>query len=121
MAYSTINDPSAYFQTALYTGNGTSTNAVTNTGNSNLKPDFLWLKSRSITADHILFDSTRGTNKRLSSNTSGVEETQAFYSSFADLNPGGFITTNSPSVSFDSSKSKSSKTGTISVCSKSEF
>ena len=82
MAYSTINDPSAYFQTALYTGNGTSTNAVTNTGNSNLKPDFLWLKSRSIIADHILFDSTRGTNKRLSSNTSGVEETQAFYSSF---------------------------------------
>ena len=82
MAYTTITDPSAHFQIALYTGNGTSTNAVTNTGNSNLQPDWLWLKARSITADHIIFDSTRGTNKRLSTNTTGAEETQAFYSSF---------------------------------------
>jgi len=80
--YTTINDPSAHFQTALYTGNGTSTNAVTNTGNSNLQPDWLWIKSRSLSSDHIIFDSTRGTNKRLSSNTTGAEETQAYYSSF---------------------------------------
>ena len=66
MAYTTITDPSAHFQIALYTGNGTSTNAVTNTGNSNLQPDWLWLKARSITADHIIVDSTRGTNKRRS-------------------------------------------------------
>ena len=39
MAYTTIDDPSAYFQTALYTGNGTSTNAITNDGNSDLQPD----------------------------------------------------------------------------------
>lgn len=82
MAYTTVNDPSAHFQTALYTGNGTSTNAVTNSGNSNLKPDWLWLKSRSISSDQIAFDSTRGTNKRLSPNTTGAEETQAYYSSF---------------------------------------
>ena len=82
MAYTTITDPSAHFQIALYTGNGTSTNAVTNTGNSNLQPDWLWLKARSITADHIIFDSTRGTNKRLSTNTTGAEETQAFCSYF---------------------------------------
>ena len=82
MAYTTITDPSAYFQTALYTGNGTSTNAITNDGNSDLQPDWLWLKARSIIADHIIFDSTRGTNKRLSTNTTGVEDTQAYYSSF---------------------------------------
>jgi hypothetical protein len=82
MAYTTIDDPSAYFQTALYTGNGTSTNAITNDGNSDLQPDWLWLKARSILADHIVFDSNRGTNKRLSTNTTGAEETQAFYSSF---------------------------------------
>jgi hypothetical protein len=82
MAYTTIDDPSAYFQTALYTGNGTSTNAITNDGNSDLQPDWLWLKARSILADHIIFDSTRGTNKRISTNTTSVEETQAFYSSF---------------------------------------
>ena len=73
MAYTTITDPSAYFQTALYTGNGTSTNAITNDGNSDLQPDWLWLKARSIIADHIIFDSTRGTNKRLSTNTTGVK------------------------------------------------
>jgi hypothetical protein len=82
VAYTTIDDPSAYFQTALYTGNGTSTNAITNDGNSDLQPDWLWLKARSITADHIIFDSNRGTNKRISTNTTGAEETQAFYSSF---------------------------------------
>ena len=82
MAYTTIDDPSAYFQTALYTGNGTSTNAITNDGNSDLQPDWLWLKARSILADHIVFDSNRGTNKRISTNTTGAEETQAFYSSF---------------------------------------
>tara|TARA_R100001510_G_C7613796_1_gene176539 strand:+ start:1 stop:1077 length:1077 start_codon:yes stop_codon:yes gene_type:complete len=82
MAYTTIDDPSAYFQTALYTGNGTSTNAITNDGNSDLQPDWLWLKSRSITSDNIIFDSTRGTNKRVSTNTTSAEETQAFYSSF---------------------------------------
>ena len=82
MAYTTIDDPSAYFQIATYTGNGSSTNAITNDGNSDLKPDWLWLKSRSITSDNIIFDSTRGTNKRVSTNTTGAEETQAFYSSF---------------------------------------
>ena len=82
MAYTTITDPSAYFQTALYTGNGSSTNAITNDGNSDLKPDWLWLKSRSIVSDNIIFDSTRGTNKRLSGNTTGAEATQSYYSSF---------------------------------------
>ena len=37
MAYTTVNDPSAYFQTTLYTGNG-STQSITNGGNSDLKP-----------------------------------------------------------------------------------
>ena len=34
MAYTTIDDPSEYFQTLLYTGNGSSSRALTNTGNS---------------------------------------------------------------------------------------
>ena len=35
MAYTTIDDPSAHFQTAIYTGTGSS-RSVTNDGNSNL-------------------------------------------------------------------------------------
>jgi hypothetical protein len=46
MAYTNIDDPSAYFQTAIYTGTGAA-QSVTNDGNSDLKPDFLWIKKRS--------------------------------------------------------------------------
>jgi hypothetical protein len=48
MAYTTIDDPSAHFQTALYTGNG-STQTITNDGNSDLQPDLVWTKARSET------------------------------------------------------------------------
>ena len=59
MAYTTIDDPSAYFQTALYTGNS-STNVITNDGNSDLQADWIWLKERSSTSHPHVFDSTRG-------------------------------------------------------------
>jgi len=61
MAYTTIDDPSAHFQTVLYTGNS-SDNAITNDGNSDLQPDLLWVKSRAATDNHMLFDSSRGFN-----------------------------------------------------------
>jgi len=75
MAYTTIDDPSAYFQTALYTGNGGDDRAVTNDGNSNLQPDFLWFKTRSESGDHNLVDSVRGANKLYKSNETDAEET----------------------------------------------
>ena len=39
MAYTTIDDPSAHFQTLLWTGND-SARSLTNTGNSNLQPEY---------------------------------------------------------------------------------
>ncbi len=78
MAYTNIDDPSAYFQTAIYTGNGDSsddTNAITNDGNSNLKPDFLWIKRRDYDNGHQLADSTRGVTKFLGSETVAAEVT----------------------------------------------
>ena len=42
MAYTDIDDASVHFQTALYTGAGAG-QTVTNDGNSDLKPDFLWI------------------------------------------------------------------------------
>jgi hypothetical protein len=59
MAYTTIDDPSAYFQTTTYTGAGAS-QTVTNDGNSDLQPDFLWIKRRNAGYAHALFDSNRG-------------------------------------------------------------
>jgi len=67
MAYTTIDDPSAHFQATLYTGNGSANHAITNGGHSDLQPDFVWIKNRDATDANVLFDSTRGATKYLSS------------------------------------------------------
>ena len=91
MAYTDIDDPSAYFQPKTYTGNGDSaddTNAITNDGNSDLKPDFLWIKRRDYDNGHQLADSTRGVTKFLGSETTAAEYTQA--GRLASFNTDGF-------------------------------
>ena len=65
--YTTIDDPSAHFQTTLYTGNGSANHAITNGGHSDLQPDLVWIKNRDATDANVLFDSTRGATKYLSS------------------------------------------------------
>ena len=83
MAYTTIDDPSAYFQTATYTGSGgTGGHAIVNDGNSDLQPDLVWLKQRSYASSHRLMDSTRGGNKMLESDTVNAEATYGYISSF---------------------------------------
>ena len=81
MAYTTIDDPSAFFQIATYTGNGGSNHGIVNNGNSDLKPDILWYKSRSHTTSHILYDSSRahdsGETKFLTVNTTAIDKTDA--------------------------------------------
>ena len=74
-----IKDGSKYFQTTLYTGNGTAIgsggNAVTQIGNSTFQPDFVWIKGRSGATSHLLFDAVRGATKYLSSDGTYVENT----------------------------------------------
>ena len=82
MAYTDIDDPSAYFQTLLYTGNGANNRALVNDGNSDLQPDFVWFKERNSTSVHQLLNSSTGVNKALTSSDSGAEETYAYLSSF---------------------------------------
>jgi hypothetical protein len=82
MAYTDIDDPSAYFQTLLYTGNGADDRALVNDGNSDLQPDWIWFKERNSTSTHQWLDSSRGVNKALSSPDDGAEETYAYLSSF---------------------------------------
>ena len=64
MAFTTIDDPSKFFQTVLYTGNGSS-QSITFDGNSDMQPDFLWTKCRSTTFDPIIRDTSRGISERL--------------------------------------------------------
>ena len=76
MAYTTIDDPSKYFQTKVYTGTGSSL-ALTFDGNSDLQPDFVWVKSRTNAYSHYLYDSTRGVQKRLLTDSTAAESTLA--------------------------------------------
>ena len=87
MAYTDIDDPSAYFQTTLYTGNG-GTLAVTNGGNSDLQPDWLWLKKRNADVNHFLFDSVRGASKEINSNNTEAEASPSNY--LSSFNSDGF-------------------------------
>jgi hypothetical protein len=52
MAYTVINKPSSYFNTITYTGTG-ATNSLTGV---NFKPDWVWIKQRSSTTWHNLYD-----------------------------------------------------------------
>ncbi len=61
-AYTTIDDPSAYFQTALYEGTTSTRKTVTNDGNSDLQPGLFWFKNRDSSTSHVIADTNRGAN-----------------------------------------------------------
>ena len=97
MAYSTIKDPSAYFQTVIWTGNNGSNVNVVNDGNSDLQPDFIWAKERTSPGgydyNHNWVDSSRGVTKTLWSDSTAAEMT-ASQSSYdlQSFNTDGFTT-----------------------------
>ena len=66
-------EPADFFNTVLYTGNN-STNNITGVG---FQPDWLWLKNRTTSNSHALFDSVRGSGSNgfynLSTNTTNSE------------------------------------------------
>jgi len=73
MAYTTINKGETYFNTVLYTGNG-STQSITGVG---FQPDYSWIKKRSATGNHMNQDAVRGSTKHLHANTNDIEVTDA--------------------------------------------
>lgn len=86
--YTAIDDPSAYFQTATYTGTGSSL-SITNDGNSDLKPDICWIKTRSSsTYNHVFTDSSRGSTKVLV--TQGTNAEADVTNSITSYNTDGF-------------------------------
>ncbi len=75
MAYTTIDDPTIYFNTKLWTGNGSTGNGQTGIG---FQPDWIWIKARAGTQgaqSHNLFDSVRGEGKYLFSDSNDAEST----------------------------------------------
>jgi len=75
MAYSSIVKPSDYFNTKLYTGNGSS-QSITGIG---FKPDWIWQKERSGTSYHVATDVVRGNTKQLFPNVTATEATSSLY------------------------------------------
>ena len=73
MAYTGINDPSAYFQTKLYTGTNNEL-VLTFDGNSDLQTDMIWTKNRGrASVNHVLSDTVRGIAKGLYPDLSNVQ------------------------------------------------
>ena len=101
-----LDDPSASFQTTLYTGNGSNNLSITNSGNSDLQPDWVWIKQRD-SRDHFLFDSVRGVLQYVASNTDAAESTlsdglKSFNSNGFTIDDGvGINQNNDPHVSWN--------------------
>ncbi len=68
----TITKPSTVMDVALWSGNG-SARSITGLG---FNPDLVWIKGRSGTTDHALYDSVRGATLDLVSNSTAAETTQ---------------------------------------------
>ena len=75
MAYTTINKPSDYFNTKLYTGTG-SNQSLTGVG---FQPDLIWWKCRNSAKNHGLTDAVRGNTKIIRSNETNAETTDTTY------------------------------------------
>ena len=68
-----LDKPSDYFNTVLYTGNGTARNITTGLTTT----DWVWIKRRDGTANHRLTDVVRGATNMLSSNNTNATQTHA--------------------------------------------
>jgi hypothetical protein len=84
LAEPTIADGSTVMDVKLYTGNG-STQTISGL---NFSPDLVWIKRRSVSSDHNLFDIIRGATKVIKSNNTDAEVTAS--TSLTAFNSDGF-------------------------------
>ena len=91
--------PNQYVGVMKYTG--TSANPATVTDRENIKftPDFVWCKSRSNAEGHALYDSVRGGENIIRSNTNEANVTNA--NNLKTFIPGGFTTGNNGHVYYN--------------------
>jgi len=87
MAYTTINKHTDYFNTVLYTGNGSNGRAITGVGH---QPDLVWIKNRDATEEHLWYDVVRGADKLLRSNNTAGDATTSTTTYFNSFDSDGF-------------------------------
>jgi hypothetical protein len=83
------------FAPDIYTGNGT--NRVINTG---FRPDFVWIKARSFARNHYLYDTIRGVNNQLNTNSNSGQAN--ITNRLTAFNTGGFTLGTSSEVNNNS-------------------
>ena len=92
MAYTTIEDPTVYFEPELYVGTGSSRTIST----LNFQPDWVWIKNRGTNDRHSLFDAVRAAPNMLTSNANEAQSAQP--SELTAFNANGFTVNNATSV-----------------------
>ena len=90
-----LDKPSDYFNTILWTGDGTASQPQTGVG---FQPDWVWIKTRSTTGGHNIFDSVRGATKILGSDNTNAESTNT--DSLTSFDSDGFTLAGSGGTSF---------------------
>jgi hypothetical protein len=73
-----VDKPTDYFETKLWTGNGSSQNIT----GLDFQPDWVWIKSRTDTRKHNVYDSVRGVQKRIVPNSTVAEDTASGLTAF---------------------------------------
>ena len=130
MAYISFQ-PNDYFNTKLWTGNSTNSTAITGVG---FQPDMVWIKNRSTTDNHAIFDAIRGATYRIYPNATDaqIQATNSLHSFDSDgftLNDGGDANGNGENIvgwnwkanGAGSSNTDGSVTSTVSVSTTSGF
>ncbi len=92
IGFGLTNQSDDYFTAYLYTADGTSPKSRTGIG---FAPDFLWFKDRTSSFSHALYDTVRGTNKGLQTNTTAAENTYTLLTAFGS---DGFTTSDDGTV-----------------------
>ena len=96
MAYTTIPKSTVQFAPEIYTGNGSNKTIST----LNFQPDWVWIKNRATTDMNVLFDSLRGATKRIASDSTAAEATEA--QDLTAFNTNGFTVGTSGAVNTNS-------------------
>jgi hypothetical protein len=92
-----ITRPDHYVGATIYTG--TTANPATINSENNFTPDLVWVKSRSNSESHALYDTVRGATYRLRSDTTAVQNTGA--NELQSFIPGGFTTGNNGHIYYN--------------------
>lgn len=72
-----VGDAGQNFETLLWTGNGADGTDIVGTDWGAAHDQLVWIKGRTLASDHYVFDTLRGANQQLATNTTAAEATKA--------------------------------------------